>query len=115
MEFISCYFFLFLVWIPLIIIFFVPALFSKIFVNINNLERTKHASNNQLDAGAHGNYHENVQQFRAKNIVAFNDKDVDQYHNDDSDSNLQQMVRKMIKKMNDLSLKIDNIEKEIAK
>merc|ERR1712228_876164 len=55
--------------IPLIILCAVPALFSKIFAKIDDLEQTKYASNKQLDAGAYGDYHHGVQQQTVKTIV----------------------------------------------
>merc|ERR1712173_479470 len=67
MDVVSCYFFLLLVWIPLIIICFVPAAWSKLMTNIHDSEHTS-TSNATMDDGTFGDYHRGVQQQTVKNI-----------------------------------------------
>eukprot|EP01083_Nonionella_stella_P300259 1024032_1 len=69
MDVISCYFFLLLVWIPLMIILAIPALFSNLFDKVSKSEQTGYAANKQLDAGAFGDYHPGVEQQTVKHLV----------------------------------------------
>eukprot|EP01083_Nonionella_stella_P196585 723199_1 len=111
MDVISCYFFLLLVWIPLVILFVIPAVFSKIISNISKSEQTGYASNKQLDAGAFGDYHRTVQQQTVKSIVdkqyngtkAFDDDyDSDDNQGDDDDK-IHAIMYELMEKVDQLS------------
>ena len=126
MEVISCYFFLLLVWIPLVIICFLPALFSKIFARVNDMEQTKYASNKQLNAGAFGDYHGGPQQHAVRSIVdlkyhgnkTFDENESDDERNDDhsEQTRLERMVQELTDKLDAMNAaQIESEEKQSKK
>merc|ERR1719410_584941 len=115
MHVISCYFFLFLVWIPLMLIMLIPALFSKLMAKMNQMEQTSFVSHHQLDASAYGDFHPSVQQQTVKNIMnsKYNgdrtfDDDYDLDDGDDDDSELY----KLQKTIDDLVEKVEVMNKK---
>ena len=123
-DVISCYFFLLLVWIPLVIIMFVPAMFSRLAMNMTMSEKTAYASNKQLDAGAFGDYHRGVEQQVVKEIVdkkyngttAFDDEfdsddERDQITATNNNDKLHSMLLNVMQKVNDLAAENDKKNK----
>merc|ERR1712129_108608 len=104
MDVVSCYFFLLLVWTPLMIICFVPAVFSKLFARINDLDNKQNAT---TDDGTFGDYHRGVQQQNVKNIVdtkyngsrVFDDDSSGDEGGDAEQSRLERMVNELMHKV----------------
>jgi len=105
---ISCYFFLLLVWLPLVTFLALPALMSKLLAKATDSEHSGYAVTKQSDGGSFGDYHRSAQQISLKHRLE--QQSADAFRDDDDDSSeegestdLQRMMFSMMARMNEMA------------